>query len=137
MLLLDRILTHIVNHISNTPYHLQYLYCQGGYVFGAKANLITCVAEIFLSAGQKGPDLTESDPTGTVSGSERIRIPPTQYELRCPSSLPAIPENAVDTEIRMREGIFQCTQLWDTEQIKESSIRARSLESLMERKNLL
>jgi hypothetical protein len=25
MLLLDRILTHIVNHISNTTYHLQYL----------------------------------------------------------------------------------------------------------------
>jgi hypothetical protein len=27
MLLLDRILTHIVNHLSNTSYHLQYLYC--------------------------------------------------------------------------------------------------------------
>jgi hypothetical protein len=51
MLLLDRILTHIVNHISNTSYHLQYLYCKGGYgyVFGAKPNLITRVAEIFLS----------------------------------------------------------------------------------------
>jgi hypothetical protein len=49
MLLLDRILTHIVNHISNTSYHLQYLYCQGGYVFGAKPNLITCVGYIFLS----------------------------------------------------------------------------------------
>ncbi len=33
MLLLDRILTHIVNHLSNTSYHLQYLYCPGGYVF--------------------------------------------------------------------------------------------------------
>jgi hypothetical protein len=49
MLLLDRILTHIVNHISNTSYHLQYLYCQGGYVFGTKPNLITCVGYIFLS----------------------------------------------------------------------------------------
>jgi hypothetical protein len=38
MLLLDRILTHIVNHISKTSYHLQFLYCQGGYVFGAKPN---------------------------------------------------------------------------------------------------
>jgi hypothetical protein len=25
------------------------LYCPGGYVFGAKPNLITCVAEFFLS----------------------------------------------------------------------------------------
>jgi hypothetical protein len=50
MLLLDRILTHIVHHISNTSYHLQYLYCQGGYVFSAKPNLITCVGYIFLSA---------------------------------------------------------------------------------------
>ncbi len=50
MLLLDRILTLIVNRISNTSYHLQYLYCQGGYAFGAKPNLITCVTEIFLSA---------------------------------------------------------------------------------------
>jgi hypothetical protein len=50
MLLLDRILTHIVNHISNTSYHLQYVYCQRGYVFGAKPNLITCVGYIFLSA---------------------------------------------------------------------------------------
>ncbi len=49
MLLLDRILTHIFNHLSNTSYHLQYLYCQGGYGFGAKPNLITCVAYIFLS----------------------------------------------------------------------------------------
>ncbi len=49
MPLLDRILTHIVNHISNTSYHLQYLYCQVGYVFGAKPNLITCVGYIFLS----------------------------------------------------------------------------------------
>ena len=47
MLLLDRILTHIVNHLSNTSYHLQYL--PFGYVFGAKPNLITCVAEILLS----------------------------------------------------------------------------------------
>ncbi len=42
----------IGNRISNTSYDLQYLYklyCQGGYVFGAKANLITCVAEFFLS----------------------------------------------------------------------------------------
>jgi hypothetical protein len=50
MLLLNRILTHSVNHLSNTSYHLQYLYCQGGYAFGAKPNLITCVAYIFLSA---------------------------------------------------------------------------------------
>ena len=50
MLLLDRILTHIVYHISDTSYHLQYLYCQVGYVFGAKSNLITCVEYIFLSA---------------------------------------------------------------------------------------
>jgi len=49
MLLLDRILTLIVNRISNTSYHLQYLYCQGGYAIGAKPNLITCVTEIFLS----------------------------------------------------------------------------------------
>ncbi len=49
MLPLDRILTHIVNHISNTSYHLQYLYCQGGYVLGAKPNLITSVADISLS----------------------------------------------------------------------------------------
>jgi hypothetical protein len=49
MLLLDRILTHIVNHTSNTSYHLQYLYCQGGYVFGTKPYLITCVGYIFLS----------------------------------------------------------------------------------------
>jgi hypothetical protein len=28
----------IGNRISNTSYHLQHLYCQGGYVFGAKAN---------------------------------------------------------------------------------------------------
>jgi hypothetical protein len=48
MLLLDINLTHIVNHISITSYHLQYLYCQGGYVFGAKPNLI-CVGYIFLS----------------------------------------------------------------------------------------
>ncbi len=41
----------IDNRISNTSYHLQYLYCQGGYVFGAKANLITFVAEFFLSVG--------------------------------------------------------------------------------------
>jgi hypothetical protein len=46
MLLLDIILTHIVNHLSNTSYHLQYLYCPG-----AKPNLITCVVEIFLSEG--------------------------------------------------------------------------------------
>ncbi len=30
MLLLDRILTHIVNHLSNTSYHLQHLYCPLG-----------------------------------------------------------------------------------------------------------
>jgi hypothetical protein len=51
MLLLDRILTHIVNHLSNTSYHLQYLYCPGGYVFGAKPNLIQCFVEIFFSEG--------------------------------------------------------------------------------------
>ncbi len=51
MLLLDRILTLIVNRISNTSYHLQYLYCQGGNATGAKPNLITCVTEIFLSVG--------------------------------------------------------------------------------------
>ena len=48
MLLSDKILTHIVNHISNPSYHLQCLYCQGGYVFSAKPNLITCVVYIFL-----------------------------------------------------------------------------------------
>ncbi len=37
MLLLDRILTHIVNHLSITSYHLQYLYCPGGYVFGVSS----------------------------------------------------------------------------------------------------
>ncbi len=68
---------------------------------------------IRISPGQKGPDLTESDPTGTVSESERI-----QYELRYPSSLPAILVNAVDTEMRMREEIVHCTKLWDTVQIK-------------------
>jgi hypothetical protein len=39
----------IGSRISNTSYHLQHLYCKGGYVFGAKANLITCVAEFILS----------------------------------------------------------------------------------------
>ena len=50
MLLLDRILTLIVNRISNTSYHLQYLYYPGGNETGAKPNLITCITEIFLSA---------------------------------------------------------------------------------------
>jgi hypothetical protein len=64
MLLLDRILTHIVNHISNTSYHLRYLYCQVGYVFSAKPNLITCVRYIFLSVGtiatmKKYPEVEE------------------------------------------------------------------------------
>ena len=49
MLLLDRILTLIVNRISNTSYHLQYLYYPGGNETGAKPNLITCITEIFLS----------------------------------------------------------------------------------------
>jgi hypothetical protein len=53
ILLLDRILTHIVNHISNTSYHLRYFYCQVGYVFSAKPNLITCVGYIFLSVDVK------------------------------------------------------------------------------------
>jgi hypothetical protein len=57
LLLLDIILTHIVNHISNTSYHLQYLYCQGRYVFDAKPNLITCVAEFFCSAQQGQEEL--------------------------------------------------------------------------------
>jgi hypothetical protein len=52
MLLLDRILTHIVNHLSNTSYHFQYLYYPGGNETGAKPNLITCITEIFLSAGR-------------------------------------------------------------------------------------
>jgi hypothetical protein len=67
MLLLDRILTHFVNHISNTSYHLQYLYCQGGYVFGAKANLITCVAEIFLSVGHSPPARWPASVVGHLS----------------------------------------------------------------------
>jgi hypothetical protein len=70
MLLLDRILTHIVNHISNTSYHLQYLYCQGGYVFDAKPNLITCEACIFLSVvsvgGARPPPFTISTITYKV-----------------------------------------------------------------------
>ncbi len=49
MLLLDRILTHIVNHLSNTSYQFQYLYYPGGNETGAKPNLITCITEIFLS----------------------------------------------------------------------------------------
>jgi hypothetical protein len=49
MLLLDRILTHIVNHLSNTSYHFQYLYYPGGNETGAKPNLIPCITEIFLS----------------------------------------------------------------------------------------
>ncbi len=49
MLLLDRILTHIVNHLSNTSYHFQYLYYPGGNETGAKPNLITCITEFFLS----------------------------------------------------------------------------------------
>ncbi len=58
MLLLDRILTHIVNHLSNTSYHFQYLYYPGGNETGgnetgAKPNLITCITEIFLSVWQK------------------------------------------------------------------------------------
>jgi len=57
MLLLDRILTHIVNHLSNTSYHFQYLYYPGGNETGAKPNLITCITEIFLSAvSRKGKD---------------------------------------------------------------------------------
>ncbi len=39
---------------------------------------------IRISPGQKGPDLTESDPTGTVSGSERIRIPPPSMSYVVP-----------------------------------------------------
>jgi hypothetical protein len=53
MLLLDRILTHIVNHLSNTSYHFQYLYYPGGNETGAKPNLITCITEIFLSVDMK------------------------------------------------------------------------------------
>jgi len=52
MLLLDRILTHIVNHLSNTSYHFQYLYYPGGNETGAKPNLITCITEIFLSVSR-------------------------------------------------------------------------------------
>ena len=52
MLLLDIILTHIVNHLSNTSYHFQYLYYPGGNETGAKPNLITCITEIFLSVGR-------------------------------------------------------------------------------------
>jgi hypothetical protein len=52
MLLLDRILTHIVKHLSNTSYHFQYLYYPGGNETGAKPNLITCITEIFLSVGK-------------------------------------------------------------------------------------
>ncbi len=68
MLLLDRILTHIVNHISNTSYHLLYVYCQGGYVFGAKPNLITCVGYIFLSV----PVCAISEPSlaGSFKGAQ-------------------------------------------------------------------
>jgi hypothetical protein len=65
MLLLDRILTHIVNHLSNTSYHFQYLYYPGGNETGAKPNLITCITEIFLSAANvagNGPQ----KPTGLV-----------------------------------------------------------------------
>jgi hypothetical protein len=42
MLLLDRILTHIVNHLSNTSYHLQYLYCPGGYVVKTQLDNMRC-----------------------------------------------------------------------------------------------
>jgi hypothetical protein len=63
MLLLDRILTHIVNHLSNTSYHFQYLYYPGGNETGAKPNLITCITEIFLSVphrqGENKKDLIE------------------------------------------------------------------------------
>ena len=41
----------IGNRISNTSYHFQYLYYPGGNETGAKPNLITCITEIFLSAG--------------------------------------------------------------------------------------
>ncbi len=52
MLLLDRILTHIVNHLSNTSYHLQSLYCPGGYVFfRCKTQLDNMRCGIFLSEG--------------------------------------------------------------------------------------
>jgi hypothetical protein len=56
----------IFTRISNTSYHLQYLYCQGGYVFGAKANLITCVAEFFFSAAYVA---------GRADTSNRVVIP--------------------------------------------------------------
>ena len=39
----------IGNRISNTSYHVQYLYYPGGNETGAKPNLITCITEIFLS----------------------------------------------------------------------------------------
>jgi hypothetical protein len=68
-LLLDRILTHIVNHLSNTSYHLQYL--PFGYVFGAKPNLITCVAEIFLSEGLEDGLLSALE---TGNGVGRIKL---------------------------------------------------------------
>jgi hypothetical protein len=44
----------IGNRISNTSYHFQYLYYPGGNEIGAKANLITCITEIFLSVAPGG-----------------------------------------------------------------------------------
>jgi hypothetical protein len=67
MLLLDRILTHIVNHSSNTSYHFQYLYYPGGNETGAKPNLITCITEIFLSADHHGPNILPSFAIFTTS----------------------------------------------------------------------
>ncbi len=92
MLLLDRILTHIVNHKSNTSYHLQYLYCQGGYVFGTNPNLITCVGYIFLSAD------------GSVNGSGFNESGSTTL---LPTDLSAI-KDTVDYAYRFCDDIRNC-----------------------------
>jgi hypothetical protein len=83
---------------------------------------------IFSESGSaKGIGIgSESDPTGTVSGSERIRIPPTQYELRYPSSLPAILVNAnerTNCPLQIKRAIHQSPQSWKPHGAKKFVIK--------------
>ena len=81
MLLLDRILTHIVNHLSNTSYHFQYLYYPGGNETGAKPNLITCITEIFLSVASLG-EVIVCQPQGLQL--DKLGVEPCQGVLPVP-----------------------------------------------------
>jgi hypothetical protein len=86
---LDRILTLIVNRISNTSYHLQYLYYPGGNETGAKPNLITCITEIFLSADINNTGSVDSYAVWTVHCLNREKFATgektTRYYLRAPT----------------------------------------------------